>query len=618
MAQVNSSITRERKSQEVDRSADLSWDYIENGIVSIVSDVNKKGLGSKQELYLEKLQGSSVVKDIPGVTGRCKGSVFYRDPDIETDPALRSHFIFAYNTKFFVMYGDDIFFLRDVSGDDSNTLVDFDDEQIGRFLYIATNDEGASSKCYRYDGDIKSDVAITDGTGFLLLTFSNIVPNTNNSLFVGNTVIVAGTDNYDGQYIVTEVIDSTSVKVAGTYGADESGTAQAFTMKYVNQTSKDASRLLGYLDDSLVSVGIGGNSKRAQVSENDVGGEIDSFTTTSNYGGGFDVFGIQNEITATSFVLGYLILVEINRITFHKRRVSSFSAGAGVEQQESRTIEDSLTLTGVGSRSKKGIVVGEDNTLYIADEDAKAIWAYQVGLRSSKRKISASFSPTLDDYDMTNARLEIDKKRNFLICWVSSVPGGWTDTMLVYNFQTDSWGFDFGKKVTQGSYDPINKRLLAFDVSEPRIIEVFDGSYSNIGTPIKLFARTRPFNAGDEYVQKEYDSSSIKFGAEKEIQTVKVSYYVDENTSADTFEQRVMSDLGEGDTARLYLWGGYVPGSGGQRIKKDIKFKRYLNEDAVSDYSRLTIEIEEESFLPFFAYKPKVVFVPTEDQSDDF
>lgn len=624
MVLANNPIPTERKSQIQDRTAVISWDYCENGIADIEADVQEKGLGSTAEIYTKKLEGCSVKSTMSGLTGRCLGSFGYVDPDIEATSALRFHNVYAYTNDsgkdcFYVYYNDAHHFLRDAETTDSNTINSLDGEQIGRYSYFAINNSNADAKTYRYDGNITASVAVTDGGGGKLqFAFSSIVPNNNTTLVVGNSVIISGTTDYDGTYTVTDVTDAVTVKAVGTYVSNQNGTAEMFTMKYLDMTEQLAARLYGYMDDSLVAVGVGAFSKVAEVSRNNNEGLISDFTVSSNYGYGFSIFGIKNEITATEFVLGYCVLSERNRITFHKRKVSAFSDGAGNEQQESRTIEDSLTLSGIGTRSKDGMIVGEDNTLFIADEDSKAIWSYQVGLRTSKKKISESFTPTLRDYDLSNAVLMLDKSRNYLICWVSSIAGGWNDTMLVYNPTTDGWGFDIGKQVTCPVYDPINKKIYGFDVATPRIIEVWDGSFSNLGSKIKMRLRSRPFNAGDEYIQKEYDSSSIKFGAETETQTATINYYIDEDTGADSTETRTMSDLIDDADAKAAAWGQYVSGSGGQLLNKPVKFKRYLNEDAISDFSRLTIEVEEESFAPFLVYKPKLIFIPTDDPSDDF
>lgn len=617
MALVRESIPRERKSSIQDNSVAISWDVVENGIAEIVSDTTERGTGQNADFYVKKLGGNSLETDLSAsVTGRCKGRYGYVDPDIEG--VSRYHLVYAYNNSFYVRRGTNVYFLRNVDTSDSNSIDRAYGEQMGRFLYFAINDEGASAKGYRYDGNITASVAVTQSGGDLNFKFTSIVPNTNNGLVVGNSVIVTGTTDYDGTYLVKTVVDATNVTVDGTYTSAQSGTCEMYTMKYVDMTQQDAARMYGYMDDSLVAIGIGKNSKNVQVSQNDVGGEITDFTVSSNYGEGFSIFGIKSEITAHAFLLGYLVLSEPNRITFHKRKVSAYSGSTGVEQQETRTIEDSLTVSGMGSQSPDGLAVGEDNTLYIMDDDAKAIWAYRVGVRSSKKKISDSFTPTLENFYMRKGFLLIDKSTGYLSAWVSSVEGGFPDTILIYNPRTDSWGVDKGKQLSDPVYNPIDKEVYAFGISSPGIYKVWDETHSNDGIKIKMKLRSRPINGGDEYAQKEYDSSSIKVAALVESQSFTTRYFIDEDTSPDLEETKTFSDLPAQGASLAATWGQYVSGSGGGIRESDMTFRRYLNEDAISDFSRITIEIEEESFAPFFVYKPKLVIIPTEDQSDDF
>lgn len=618
MALFNAPIPQEKKSAIQDKNVAISWDVVDGGIAELESDTRVKGVGINSLLYVKKFQGCSEYLPISGVTGRCKGSFSYVDPDVESTGSKRFHLVFAYNNAFYAMYDGAVHFLRDTSTSDSLNLNHLDGEQLGRFAYFAVNNTGTSAKAYRYDGNITASVAVSDaGGGKLQLDFTNIVPNIQTTLVVGNTVVISGTSDYAGTYTVDTVNSATSVDVVGTYVSDQSGTAEMFTMKYVDETAQDAASLYGYLDDSLVAVGIGPNAKQVQVSINDVSGQITSFAISNDYGEGFSIYGLQREVVATAFISGYLCLSEPNRITFHSRKAASYDS-AGIEQQQTRTIEDALTASGIGTRSKNGMVVGDNNILYIADEDSKAIWAYRVGSRPDIKNISESFTPTLRNYDLTNAEMIYDRSRNYVICRCSSIPGGFPDISLVYNPRTGSWGIDSGKQANNMAYDPINKKLYAFDISTPRILEIWDDSYSNLGQKTRLLLRTRPINAGDDYVQKEYDSSSIKFGALSNTQGVVVSYFVDEESSADTSEEIDFSSLTFTNDSLAAAWGQYASGSGGGLVDRKMEFKRYLNEDSVSDFSRLTIQIEEESYAPFLVYQPKLVIIPTDDQSNDF
>lgn len=618
MALFEAPIPQENKSNIQDKNVGVSWDVVIGGIAELDSDTKVKGVGVNSSLYINKFEGASEYLPISGVTGRSKGGFPYVDPDVETTGSKRFHLVFAYNNAFYVMYNGAIHFLRDTSVSEPLDLYGFDGEQLGRFAYFAVNNTGTSAKAYRYDGNITASTAVSDaGGGKLQLDFTNIVPNIQTTLVVGNTVTISGTTDYDGSYVVDTVNSATSVNVVGTYTSNQSGTSEMFTMKYVDELSQDAASLYGYMDDSLVAVGIGSNAKQVQVSVNDVGGQITDFSISNNYGQGFSIYGLQREVVATAFISGYLCLAEPNRITFHSRKAASYSS-SGAEQQQTRTIEDVLTASGIGTRSKNGMVVGDKNVLYIADEDSKAIWAYKIGSNPSIKNISESFTPTLKEYDLSEAEMVYDRSRNYVICRCSSISGGFTDTSLVYNIRTGSWGIDPNKQVNNMVYDPINKKIYAFDISSPRIIEVWDGSYSNLDQKTKLLLRSRPINNGDDYIQKEYDSSSIKFGALSKTQEVSVSYYTDENSSPDTSETVSFDSLSFSNDALAAAWGQYTSGAGGGLVNRNIEFRRYLNNDSVSDFSRLTIQIEEESFAPFLVYQPKLVIISTVDPSNDY
>lgn len=614
MVIIPTRVPRKRKVDLSDSTVVENFAYIENGIVDIVNDTQTDSFKESPTLYLRKVEGCSVEKAITGVTGRSKGAAVYVEQDASLDDDSRTMVLVAYNNKILGYRKGRWELLRDVETEDSYSVDRISFQQFQRYGYISINDPTMLDEIYLTKGTETGDITAAANGGSGEVDFTS----TAHGFTVGQTIEVSGTTSYDGTYTIVGVPDADTFSVTATYVADETGTWSGVRVTVQTESGMGSARLLGKADNSLVAILGGVASAEAIMSEKRLQGLFDDFVETTQLGGPLGLSGLSDDITATDYASGYTILAERDRLTFHRRKTLNVEVSSSI-QQDSDTMEDVLTTEGVGTESPDGLFTSGGN-VFVADDQRKCVWRYSLGSRPKLENLSLSASDTFRKFDMSNAQVIMDEKNQLLLCWVSTIVGGSNNRLLIYNLRTDKWSFDTGKPFSDPVWDPILKKVYAFDRATPQIVHVYDGTHSNLGNQkIRVKWRTRPINGGDEYILKEYDSSSIKFGYVNDTQEVMVNYYVDERGEFDISETKALPELSEAVSSQgAGAWGQYSWGSGGGSSDVNFIFKRYLNQDAVSDFSRLTIEVIEESSAPFICFDTKVRVIPTTDESDDF
>jgi len=602
----------QRKVALSDPDASVSYSYIENGIVEMTNDAQTKQFGKNKEFYVRKVEGCSVHKALTGVTGLSKGGFLHVDRNVSN--SNRDHLLFSYDNSIYVLRGGEQIFLRDVNVSDGYSIERMAAEQWRTYTHIVIGDPDMSAEAYRYTGEQTGAIsAFADYSATVAGTIE--VTAAAHGFVTGNTVVISGTTNYNGTYILT-VIDADTFYVTAVWVADDGASVWVgLQLSLETETAMSAARLLGFMDETMVSGGVEENSGEGLYSKTKVSGEFGDFTSGTGIGDGGELSGILDTINAMKYVKGYCAVAEENTVTFHKRKIETDLVLGTVKRSD--TQDKALTLTAVGTKSPKGLFL--DSALFILDDIRKTVFQYTVSSRPSLIDLGKDIFPSMKDYDMSKGELLVDPDKNLLLARVSSLAGGSLDTTLIYNFKSKGWSIDVDKNFQDMVFNPITRKILAFDTESAQILEIFDGGYSNLGEPISVKWRTRPINGGDEYIEKEYDTSSVKFGYVSDTQSAKINYYIDEQTEPDVTDEFDMPDIDDvGAGTGLGVWGKNVWGEGSASLSSQMKFKRKLNEDAVTDFSRLIIEITETSSAPFAAYKPKAVVLPTDNESDNF
>ena len=609
MVIIDDKISTGREQILKEDNASLDYGYVVNGIIDLVNDVQTDQLGKKPEFYVRKIEGYSEHLLLTGVTGISKGSFMFVDPD--TTKSNRSQMLVAYNDSIYAIQDGVQIFLRDVNTSDGYSITRLVGNQWRQFANLVIGDSTMSAEIYRYQGEQTGAItAVSDAGGGQI-----DLDSTAHGFVAGNRITVSGTTDYNATYTVDSVPDADTIRVTATWTSDQTGTWTGLQLSLETETAMNAARVLGFMDETLVAGGIGANQSSALYSETSVSGEFSDFTSDTGVGDGGELSGILNTIRSMDYISGYCVVAEENRVTFHERKIET-DLVLGVVKK-SNTIEKLLTLNDIGTRSLRGLLVS--GSLFVLDDVRKTVFQYTISSRPKLQDQAKDLTPTFKNYDFSNGELLKDPDKNLLLVRCSSITGGLLDTTLLYNFKTESWSIDPDKNFRDMQFDPILRKIFAFDQTATRMVEVFDGGYSNLGKPITVKWRTNPINGGTEYVEKDFESASVKFGYLDESQSVDIKYYVDEKNTPDATDSFSVGDVENiKDESKAGASGKYVSGSGGTEFDSRMTFKRRIFEGAVDNSSRLIIEINETSYAPFLAYKTRVRVSQTDNESDDY
>ncbi len=594
--------------------------YLLNGILRPINDTIREYLGSYDlPFYSEKVEGETVIAKIEGVNSPVAGGHIHYSPDLDDIDPERSHILFCVKNKIYILRNGRLSTMRDCFTDDSRTVKGFHAVSKKRYAYLSIGDPSMSALMYKYDSldfPTSSITGVADnGSGKCRFSYN---PHADYKLYENDYVNITGTtdEKYDGWYKLTNLTGSTFDIEDLEFDTTETGTwtTDPKLKAPTSMTALNPSRLLSLMVDRLVSAGAGTRSDEILYSKLKTDGNFSDFTSSTDTDGGGQFSGINGAVTALEFYKSFTFAGERDRITAHRIGTPLNVSGSGIEK-DSKTIEEGLTLDGIGVTSRHALHAAREY-LFIGDPE-KGIYQYD-GVTQRKLPLMRTFKSELKKYDLRKTSICYDPDKEVLLVTAAIKKGIGQTVILIYDFSTKFWSIDNTKRCRQLIYDRLNKKVIGFGSAEPKVFHCYDGSHTRQDkSPIKMKIIARFQDAGRRSKLKEYVESSAILGWEKGVKKFLYNVLADgkiqarETIKTGKFDAKIKG--GDGGT-----WGGgEVPGAGGQKETKTFAFKRHLNEDPLDDASRFSIEIEEESAFKSFFGIPEFVVLPTDDTADE-
>lgn len=600
-----------------DRRASFAFDRIINGVGTILDNTKRIRQGKIQlPQYVEKLKGYVDKAEIPGANGGGRGGIMYVDPDQTS--ANRERIIYAMNNeiRLYDVTNETDVLLRDVNDVDSFTLTFLSGVQAKRFGYFVIGDSTMSAEFYKYSNTSGGSItAFTDYSGTVAGTVK--VTSATHGMITGNTVIITGTTNYNGTFVIT-VIDASNFYITAAWVSDDAtGDWTGHTLTKAGATALNAARLIWKMDDRLMAVGMGDNSSTVQYSHLRSGGDFSVFTSSTDTDGGGTLSGSLDSITALSFIKGYGLAIQDNSTSAHTIETLDVSGTGRIK--DTKTIVEELSLSGIGVGSPKGVVESDD-LVFLATED-KGVYQYDpISRRAEKRLIDLTkdFRPTLDNFDFSDSSIIHNEKTNRLYVTCSDTAGIGANRIFVYDFDTKAWSLDEGKRANQLFYAPLSSKVFGTSSSNGEIQLLYSESYQNKGINVGLSAETRMYELGDIYRNKAFVSLSVEVGAQSPDQEFTFEVFVDDDTDPVVTETKSVAELiSAGGGGASGAWGGVSWGSGAIKAG-GIGFVRYFYDGFVRDFQRISVRVVEESAFRSVIREPSIRYILTDDKIDSF
>ena len=607
-----------------DNNLVLALGLVENGIIEAVNDSFVREKGSYElQFYAKKIEGKSVIKNYGEMDfvdsadqafGGGKGFHIYKDPRVGI--ADRSHKICAFANKIFLTISSHSSLLRDVT-DDGYILKFMSAVQFKKYSYIAIGESTQSAKLYRYDGAVKNTGTITsvadNGSGKARILFS-----ATHNLNIGDYVKIEGSNSYDGEYSTKDVSDTTHIDIDKDFAATSTGTFEGNPLLIeVGETTMEASHILGKMRDRMISGAIADGTKILySKSEND--GDFDDFTAGIKTVDGGQLSGTDDSVTATAYYKGTTAIFGENSVTFHSIKPPLYTGGALLEDlgKDANTLIEGVTLDNKGVSNQRAVCTGRD-AIFFADPRG-AIFMYNTSLNPAIKELSASFQGELTKYDLKNSSICYDPLRDALYVTASSVADIANDVIFIYSFKSKGWSTDVDKRCGHLIYDDYEQKVYGLSSIEPKLFEVFDGTYTNEGNPIKITVYTRAYNSGDNSLLKEYENSSFEAGFVDATKEFIYNVYTNNNPSAKISETVDVSDeiFIPTEVAAQSPWGDGIF-AGGWARETGMVFKNHFNEKNGGEFKKIVQMVSEESSSPFLVGRFKIVALPTGDETDE-
>ncbi len=595
--------------------------YLVNGILRPVNDTIRKFMGGYDlPFYAEKVQGASVITKIPGINSPITGGGIHYSPDLDNTDMENAHIIFAVQNKIYLERDGRTTVMRDVETDDGKVIKGFSMASKKKYSYISIGDSSIDAKGYKYDSMDLPKGAITavadNGSGKCRFTFT---PNSDYKLYEGDWIKIVGTigGKYDGWYRLSNLTSTTFDIEVLIFDTTETGTWETdFKLKApVTMTALNPSRLFSLMVDRLISAGTSERSDEVLYSKLKTDGDHTNFTSSTDTDGGGQLSGILGAVTAMESYKSLAFIAERGRITAHRIGTPLSNLSSGIEK-DAKTIEEGLTLDGIGVTSRNALHAAR-KVLFIGDPES-GVYQYD-GATQRETSLMKFFKTELKNYDLKRTSICHNPDEDVLMVTAAIKKGIGQTAILLYDFETKFWSIDDTKRCRQLVYDRLNKRVIGFGSSEPTVFHCYDGSHTKANKdPIKMSIVARFNDAGRRAKLKEYVESSVVLGWEKGVKKFKYNLIAGNLVQAEevieTGSFNVSATAGDAGT----LGGGEVFGEGGKREEKTYTFKRYINEDPVDDAARFSLEISEESAFKSYFGAPELVVLPTDDTEDGF
>lgn len=563
--------------------------------------------------YVIKGEGYTVVQTVTGETTPGRGGFMYKHPNPTT--TNRSRLFSAFGDKIFMfdITNNTLVMVRDVATLDSATISFMSGVQAKTSLYMAVGDSTLTSSLFKYDDTSTGSITAFADAGGGEVT----VTSATHGMETGNTVVITGTTSYNGTFVITKV-DANDYKITTAFVADDAtGTWTGDTVTKETMTALVAARLLGKLDDRIMSAGTGDSNDKVQYSKLKTDGNFTDFTSSTATDGGGVLSGSLGAVTALGELKGFALVSESNQITVHTIGTQDVSGTGRIK--DTVTINEEVTLSGIGTDSPKGLAVINDNAYIVTRR--KGIYKYDPLGRSTAQRLTdltAKFRPLFAEFDLSSSSVIEDQKNNRLLVTASSEEDIGADTIFTNTFDTKSWAFDDGKSVNQVFWDSVNQKTFGLSSIVSEIHELYDGQFQNDTDDISMSAETRLFSADDRHRNKRYISTSILLGASDENQEFLIEYFVDDDDEPAFSETVAVADFinitgtaeqGSGES----IWAGGVPGASGQ-----LGYLHYFHNGFIPDFDRISVRVTETSPFKSALHQPKIKYSLKDDELDSF
>ena len=595
-----------------DREAVESFSDVQGGFIDTFNDTAQKYKGKQfLPIYVQKLEGYTVINEISGETKPTKGAAMWTDP--ETSASNRFHKLWAVDNKIYLTTDDGTVELKDVT-DDGFTITRMVGVMAKNNLYIILGDTKMDAQVYKYIGANTAAVAFTDNGGGEILATS-----VSHGLITGMTVTNADTTDYNGAFVIT-VLGVDTFKFTDTYVGDESGFWSVSKQIAIQpMTAMRAASNIMYWGQRLCVTGVGSDKSLPIYSVLNISGNFTDFTVSTDATGGGDFYGDLAGINCMFNHDGYGILLSAGSLTVHSFKPPLVLSTSTLKNPD--TLNESLTVSNLGTQSPFGAISAR-GAVFVCDPSSGVfevtISNTIAGFSRKVKELTKSWKSQFLKFDTSDAAVDYDSVRDLLlVSGVSTSSGGASDIVLVYSFRTGRWSSDPGKRARQIIASKEEKKLYGFGSTSPEIQNFFDGTHNDDGREKKLVAWTRMYDGGRRSLLKEHESTTQIFGLNPGTENILFEFIDGQGNALTNTTIDVTDEAAITKTSVPGEWGDYQPGAGSFDIEENFSFKQYYNDDAIDDFQRISVRLTEESIYPCLFFVPEILANLSSDFAED-
>ena len=388
----------------------------------------------------------------------------------------------------------------------------------------------------------------------------------------------------------------------------------------IDETCLVSSRLLGVLDDRLLSVGTGANNNQVQYSDFQQSGNHLSFCYGPLWDAGGELSGDIGAVTALEYANGVAYVFEKDKVTIHDILPTTFYDT--VLQQEMKGKEFITlvtTIEGMGTYSQRGVTVANDSVYFVDDN---GVYQYNHGARKTV-ELTESFRKCFEGskFDFRRSSICYDRKRRLLYVTCASTLGGIQDTILIYSVETDSWSYKTGINVNELIWDDIDEKVYGvsdYANGDAYFYDVFDGQYKDNNTaPGRQDGRDQCLSAKtvyDDMRMRDYDKRfrSVVIHIMHPDQSGEFDFRIFKNDLCSPHIDETVSYCASDDCEATQTIGDtdITP-----TTSTSFQNKLFKYDDCYFTFNKLSYEIEECSSHNFYISYPNTTYQKTSNIS---
>ena len=612
--QPNFAGLRPRRVQKVvDKTTAFSYNNVDNGAIVYQNDNSRKRSGGvEHEQYVAKVSGAIELAAPSGATGSVKGGMVWVAPDPSSSDRVKVIYAVNNDIRLYSVANETDVLLRDVNTEDGYSISFLSGEQPVKKAYFAIGDSTTSTNLFTYNGTQTGSVTAVADNGSGKAEFTSA----SHGITDGQTVTLSGfsESTYNVSGIASGVTTNTFDISTITYVSDVTGTWSADIMAVESKTALNAARLLGTIENRLVSTGTGDDANKGQYSHAVTTGLFTTFAVGLDEDSGGLFSGVQEDIQAFAYLKGAQYIFERNRITPHVIRHYDES-GVG-RLKDSLTIVHDGVIEGNGVESSKAVTTYKSSIYFV---NSRGIFEIQED--GKMKELTKKFRPLFKGYNFSDASMDVHEENNWLVITCASDDGIGQDTQFIWSFDSNTMSFVSGKYHNQVIWDPINKKMYGMGSTEPKIFEVYpEESYEESdNTKIELSAETRAYNMGDIYHKKSFVSLSVPIAAVHETQVFTVEVYIDDNEESYTSFTRSLTDIITTQGQTMASWGGGAWGGlGGALATNEPYFSMILWRGFVPQFQKIFVRVVEQSPYLSLVGQPMIQWRGTNTKVNSF